>query len=326
MHRKTTLCLAIVWASVFCATAGLAQAPASQIIKKKINAGGPDTLIVMSGNPNGSYLYLAYDMSVVLDDSKLRIIPAIGRGGYQNVKDILQQETIDLAITQSNIMTYLMKTGEFGTDVADRLSYITKLYNEEVHILAGRGIETIADLKGKKCNYSDAGSGTQFTMRRIFELLRITCAEVNLDQGDGYLKVKSGELAATILIAGKPAGSFSKFKLEPGMKLLSVPYTTELEADYFQSALTHDDYPNLIPFGKSIETVAVSSVLTVYNWPRDTERYKRIVKFVDAFFTKYDEFLRQPRHPGWQQVNLAAPLKGWKRFPAAQEWLDRTKP
>ena len=44
----------------------------------------------ISGNPNGTYLYLAYDMSAVLDDGNdLRILPIIGKGGYQNVIDVL---------------------------------------------------------------------------------------------------------------------------------------------------------------------------------------------------------------------------------------------
>ena len=30
-----------------------------------------------------------------------------------------------------------------------------------------------------------------------------------------------------------------------------------------------------------------------------------------------------PFHPKWKEVVLSAPLKGWTRFPAAQDWLDR---
>ena len=67
-----------------------------------------NTVTVISGNPNGTYLYLAYDMSAVLDDgNNLRVLPVIGKGGYQNVMDVLHLRGIDLCITQSNIMTYL---------------------------------------------------------------------------------------------------------------------------------------------------------------------------------------------------------------------------
>ena len=241
-------------------TSGAQRQPISRRLERE--RANENTVTIISGNPNGSYLYLAYDMSAVLDDGdNLRVMPVIGKGGYQNVKDILLLKGIDLGITQSNIMTHFKSTGELGTNIEERLSFITILYNEEVHLLAGSGIETVQDLNGKKCNLSDIGSGTQFSTRLIFGLLGVKCQEVNLGQADAYLKVKSGEIAATIIIAGKPSGAFSKFNLEPGMKLLPIPYTEALENDYFPASLTHKDYPNLIPEGQSIETVAVGAVL-----------------------------------------------------------------
>ena len=283
-----------------------------------------NTVTVISGNPNGTYLYLAYDMSAVLDDgNELRILPVIGKGGYQNVMDVLHLRGVDLCITQSNIMTYLKKTGEMGPNIENRLAFITRLYNEEMHILAGPGIESVKELNGKKVNFSDVGSGTQFSTRLIFELLGIKATEINVGQADGYQMVKSGEIAATVLIAGKPTGSFGKFKLEPGMKLLPVPYTEVLEQDYFPAKLTSDDYPALVPKGSSIETVAVASVLAAYNWPRDTDRYRRVATFIDAFFAKFPEFQKPARHAKWREANINSALKGWKRFPAAEEWLAR---
>ena len=71
-----------------------------------------------------------------------------------------------------------------------------------------------------------------------------------------------------------------------------------------------------------MNTLAVGTVLGAYNWPPKSERYKRIARFVDVFFSKFGEFQKPPRHPKWQEVNLAAELPNWKRFPAAQEWLD----
>src|SRR5262245_62091223 len=247
-----------------------------------------NTVTVISGNPNGTYLYLAYDMSAVLDDGNdLRVLPVIGKGGYQNVIDVLHLRGVDLCITQANIMSYLKKTAEFGAPLNHRLAYIARLYNEEMHVLAGPGITTVKDLNGKKVNFSDVGSGTQFSTRLIFELLGIKAQEINVGQADGYQMVKTGEIAATVLIAGKPTGSFGKFKLEPGMTLLPVPYTEALEQDYLPAKLSSDDYPNLIAKGASIDTVAIPSVLAVYNWQRDTDRYRRVAQFIDAFFTKF---------------------------------------
>ena len=302
------------------------QAPAARhaALTDQLNQ---NTVTVISGNPNGTYLYLAYDMSAVLDDGKeLRVLPVIGKGGYQNMLDVLHLKGVDLGIAQVNIISYLKKTGEFGPNIDARLAYITRLYNEDMHVLAGSGIKSLKDLNGKKVNFSDVGSGTQFSTRLIFELLGIKAEELNMGQADGYQKVKSGEIAATVLIAGKPTGAYSKFKLEPGMSLLPVPYTQALEQDYLPTKLTHEDYPNLIAKDSTVDTVTIPSVLAAYNWPRDTDRYRRVAQFVDAFFSKFAEFQKPPRHPKWKEANLAATLKGWKRFPAAEEWLAKNAP
>jgi TRAP transporter TAXI family solute receptor len=301
----------------------LPQSPAAlrAALTERLNQ---NTVTVVSGNPNGTYLYLAYDLSAVLDDgNELRVLPVIGKGGYQNILDVLHLRGVDLGIAQANIMTYLKKTGEFGPDIDSRLAYITRLYNEEMHVLAGPGISSLKDLSGKKVNFSDIGSGTQFSTRRVFELLDIKAEEVNMGQADGYQKVKSGELAATVLIAGKPTGAFAKFKLEPGMSLLPIPFTRALEQDYLPSKLKHEDYPNLIPKDGHVDTIAIPSVLAVFNWPKDTDRYRRVAKFVDAFFSKFGEFQRPPRHAKWKEANLTATLQGWKRFAAAEEWLAK---
>jgi TRAP transporter TAXI family solute receptor len=283
-----------------------------------------NTVTIISGNPNGTYIYLAFDMSAVLDSgTDLRVLPIIGKGGYQNVMDVLFLRGIDLCITQSNIMTYLKKSGELGPNIDARLAYIAKLYNEEMHILAGPGIRSVQDLNGKRVNLSDVGSGTQFSTRLVFELLGIKVQEVNFDQAEGYQRVKSGDIAATVLIAGKPTGSFGKFKLEPGMTLLPVSYAEALEQDYFPAKLTSEDYPNLIAKGSSVDTIAVGAVLASFNWPQNSDRYRRVSLFVDAFFSKFAEFQQPARHSKWREANLASTLRGWRRLPAAEDWLAK---
>lgn len=294
--------------------------PSQLLLTERINQ---NTVTIISGNPNGAYLFVAYDMSAVLDDGdNLRVLPVVGKGGYQNVKDVLHLKGVDIGLTQSNIMSYLKRTGEFGSNIDQRLTYIAKLHNEQLHILAGKGINSLQDLAGKKVNLSDVGSGTQFSSRLILEIIGLKVEEVNVGQADGYQKVKTGEIAATVLIAGKPTGAFSKFKLEEGMKLLPLPYTDVFGTDYFPDQLTSDDYPLLIAKGETVETISVGAVLAAYNWPKDTDRYRKVAQFVNAFFGKFSEFHKPPRLASWKTMNIAANLNGWKRFPAAQEWLD----
>ena len=56
-----------------------------------------------------------------------------------------------------------------------------------------------------------------------------------------------------------------------------------------------------------------------------SELDNKVAKFVDAFFSKFDELQKPPRHPKWREVNFAATLEGWRRSPAAQAWINRAK-
>lgn len=284
-----------------------------------------NTVTIVSGTPAGTYLAVAYDMAAVLDkDDELRVLPIASRAGVANVRDILYLKGVDMGIVQSDTLTYLKQTGELGANIDQRLVYITKLYNEEMHIVAGPGINSLQDLNGKKVNFSDLGSGTEQSTRIVFDLLGIKAQKVNMGQADALVKVKSGEIAATVFIAGRPAAGVAKLPKDPDLRILPMPYTEALEdASYLPATLTSEDYPNLIPEGEKVDTIAVGAVLAVYNWARNTDRYRRVENFVNALFTKIEEFQKPPRHPKWKEVNLAANLRGWQKFSAAQEVLDR---
>jgi hypothetical protein len=57
----------------------------------KIEAPNDNTVGIISGNPYSAptYLQFAYDMAAVLNDgSNLRIVPVVGMGGVQNIRDV----------------------------------------------------------------------------------------------------------------------------------------------------------------------------------------------------------------------------------------------
>jgi TRAP transporter TAXI family solute receptor len=295
-----------------------------ETIGARINS---NTVSIVSGNLNGTYVSIAYDLSAVLDDGdELRILPIIGKGGGQNIRDVRFLRGVDIGITQSNLLHVFRRSNEIGP-IDEKVLYIARLFNEEMHVVvrAESGITSVEQLTGKKVNFSDIGSGTQLSTRDILERLGIKAIEVNMAQNDAFEALKRGEIAASILIAGKPAGSTSKLKGADGFRILPMPFRKPLQNDYLPTTLTHNDYPNLIEAGRTVDTVAVGAALIAYNWPRATERYRRIAKFVDAFFPRLAEFQKPPRHPKWREANLSATVPGWRRFPAAEEWLERNR-
>ena len=280
-----------------------------------------NTLTVVSSSPNGTYMPVAYDMSAVLDDGdNLRILVVLGKGGGQNIKDVRFLKGVDLGIAASNTLGYYRRTGELG-NIDDKIVYIAKLYNEEIHFIARPEITSIEQLRGKKVNFNFVNSGTQLSARDVFDRLGIKVEETNYGTADAFERMKTGEIAASVLASGKPAPAISAIKAADGFHFLPVPLSKVLINDYLPTTLTHEDYPGLLAPGQTAETIAAGVALIAFNWPKNTDRYRRIAKFVDAFFPRLAEFQKAPRHPKWREANLAAVLPGWKRFEGAEEWL-----
>ncbi len=210
--------------------------------------------------------------------------------------------------------------------IENRLSYITKLYNEEFHLLARSDIKTIADLANQKVNTDLRGGGTDITTTRLFGLLNIPIVTSNDDPEVALDKLRRGQIAAMALVSGRPAPIFRDVIAEKNLHFISIPLNTAITANYVPARLTADDYPVLIQSDHPVDTIAVGAVLVVANLQPDSDRYRNVVNFVDAFFTGFQSLLMPGHDPKWHEVNIAAELPGWRRFPPAADWLQRNAP
>ena len=290
--------------------------------KEKLNA---NTVSIIAGSPKDTYLDITHDLAVVLNNEDLRILPIVGMGGAQNIRDVLYLRGVDMGITSTQMLRYFASTGELSSALDQQITYITRLYPEEMHVVAGPNVKSLQDLNGKKVNFSEVGSSTQITARDVFGLLSINVEEVNMDQEDALGAIKNGEIAATVDFSGKPAGIFAHVQASDNLHLVEVPYTHTLENIYLPGTLEQALYPNLIAAGQKVQTVAVDSVLITNNWGSGGDRYRRVEKFVEALFTHFPDLKKPPRHPKWREVDLGKELPGWQRFQVAQDWLQQAK-
>jgi uncharacterized protein len=258
---------------------------------------------------------------VVEDGDNLRVLPVVGGAAMQNVKDVLFLRSIDMALTTQEALNYLKATGELGPHLDQQVTYIATLFPNPLQILARSGAKSIGDLKGKKVNFNNKGSATAQFVPAIFKTLGVEVQELYMPQGDAMEKLRSGEIDATICSCPTPVPAFVSAKPEWGLRFVTVPYEKSIQASYLPASLSNEDYPALVGKEEAVDTISANTVLISFNWPRDSERYRRTAKFVDAFFSKFNEFHKPPRLPLWKTVNLAATIPGWTRFPAAEEWI-----
>ncbi len=168
--------------------------------QKKVEA-NLSVVMVEGAGSGGTYLPIAEDLQNILDDPEgntLRVIPVIGRGGGQNISDLLFLKGIDIGIAQQEHFAYLKKQDPIlYANIESRINYIAKLYDSEFHLLASKNIRSYKDLEGKKVNLYKRMSAGDIGGRTIFDLIDVHPTFVNTDLKTSIEMLKRGEIAAT---------------------------------------------------------------------------------------------------------------------------------
>lgn len=276
---------------------------------------------IIASGVSSSTAVMAEDLADVVDDGATRrVVPVIGKGSLQDIIDLKSLRGIDLAIVQSDALEFV-KAQRLLPGIENAVSYIAKLSSEEFHLLARGDIKTVAELAGKRVNFGAPTEGTALTGPRLFELLHVKVEATNYNQALALEKLRNGEIAAMAYVVGKPAPFFAGLGGQNGLHLIGLPLRAEITAAYLPARISAEDYPGLLPAHTAVDTVAVGSVLIAANLAPDSERYRNVANFVEVFFTQFARLLEAPHHPKWNEVNLAAELPHWRRFPAAEAWI-----
>jgi uncharacterized protein len=290
--------------------------------QKQVNEGA---LMVLGGYPGTTYSGMAHDIATALGGRDgLRLVAVDAAGGTERLRDLLFLRGIDLALVPANTLVYADEAAIFGPGFRVRLTYLTLLYGEEVHILVGPGTDSFENLRGRKIAVPPEDDNTEFAVRDLLRRLGIKAEVIRVAAPDAIDEVRSGRFAAFVIMGGKPLRFVAGLPKDGGLRLLSLPSNQALGDGYSPADFRSDDYPALIPSGRTIDTVSVSAVLVTNNTPKSDDSNRRITKFVPPFFGALSELTGPQFHPKWGEVNFTATLPGWSRFAAAQEWLDKT--
>jgi len=312
-----------------------AQSYAERYLEEKKEANLNTVTIIASGTKS-PYTRFAEDLQSVLDDletGSLRVLPILGRGGGQNLLDVLFLKGVDMGVMEDDAPAYFERKDPvlFGR-ATERVHYITKLANSEFHLFARKEVTRPEQLRGKKVNGHKRNSSSHIVTETVFKLLGIDVEITHYDADLAMQKLKAGEIDAIVRKAGAPHSAFAPSELDGDDRFHFVPIdesTVGAEAyarlmeKYLPAQLNSEQYPHILNGGETTPTVANSMLLATYAWSEDSDRYRKVANFVRKFFDNIDKLRDGPRHDKWKEINLAATVPGWTRFKAAQEWLDQ---
>jgi uncharacterized protein len=249
------------------------------------------------------------------DIGNVRVLPIAGHGAAVNVRDLIQLRGVDLAVLNSDIFLFLDQTGQ-SPAARNHIRYVTHIYNQKVYLLARKEFNTIKDFRGRKLGVLSSGGGSHTTATTLFGLLNIDVAlhalgsdasldDATLERLDGVLLL-SDELARVRLSA----------QARQGLRVLPIGLTPGMRSAYRPAVIEPQELSG-VSVAANTETIAVSTLLAVYNWTPSQARFADVSKFSTGLFSALPR-LRQNAGSVWRQADINAQIEGWSRHGAAQ--------
>lgn len=225
-----------------------------------------------TGSTGGVYYPLGQEYANIFEDNidtKGLKVSALESGASVENLAAISREDYQLGISQNNTaMDAVEGAGEFEGAAVENVGFMGKLYPEAAQVITreSTGIESVADLKGKRVAIGPPGGGTRQAAKAILSAYGIGEGDYTpLEEGfeDARSKLQDGNADASIEILGVPSASLQELqatakdiKLIPieGKQLKKIVDETQFE----EYELTPEDYDFL---DEPVSTISVFASL-----------------------------------------------------------------
>ena len=261
---KQIAVLSIVAASLALALALSGTGPAT--------AGPTVRLSIATGTTGGVYFPLGGGLASLMSKhlpgvaATAEVTPA----SVDNIR-LLAAKRADLAFVLADTAVDGLKGEEAFKGNPVPIRTLSPLYNNFNHLVTvdGTGINTIADLKGKRVSLGPPGSGTEVTALRILEAAGINpdrdIRKERLSPTASADAIKDKKIDAFFWSGGLPTAAVLDLAVSPGVRIRLVPLDTVLPAMqrkwgnlYFRSVIQKEYYLGL---PADLPTVGVANLM-----------------------------------------------------------------
>ena len=259
------------------------------------------------------WLAAATKIATKLDhENGIRVVPMLGAGGLRALNDLENLSVVDAAIITSDALIYAVQQDILNGQQA-KFSYIARLSAVDVVLIARRDIANVEGLSGKRVATGPAQSAAFATGEMIFNGLNIQFTRVAKQDEAAIDSLNNGEADAALILGT----DISTAALSDGrFHVLKLQIPPQLAKIYQPAILTSRELPGLVVGKQSVETLATSLTLAVFDRPGDLAHAKSLQNFTSMMFK-----LSASDSGG----NLAAAVPGWKRHAESQRVLDQSQ-
>jgi TRAP transporter TAXI family solute receptor len=243
------------------------------------------------------------------------VATAVASNGSVGNVNAINGGALEAGFTQSDV-AYWAQTGTGlweGQPAVEKLRLIANLYPESIHLVtrADAGIESVADLKGKRVSLDEPGSGTLVDAKIILEAYGLSESDVTAE----YLKpdqaadrMRDGAMDAFFFVGGYPAGAIAELASQHDVKLVPIsgPEVEKLLETY--NFFATDNFPAGTYDGQDadVPTISVGAQL-VTSADQSEELIYGITK---ALYNENTQKLFAAGHAKGKQITLDSATQG----------------
>jgi uncharacterized protein len=245
----------------------------------------------------------------------VRVLPIAGHGAVANVRDLLQLRGVDLAVVNSDMLQFLDQTRQYPR-ARSQIRSVTHIYNQKIYLLARQEFKTIESLRGRKLAVPSRGTGSHITAMTLFNLLGIDVMVHALGPGADLDDFSIEKFDGVLLLGDELAHVRLNAQARRDLHVVPIGFVPELRSTYRPAVIEPQELPGL-PIAANTETIAVSTLLAVYNWTSSQPRFADVSSFASGLFAALPR-LRQNAGSIWRQADINSQIPGWPRYSEAQ--------
>lgn len=283
---------------------------------------------LIGGAAIGTYTKLIDDMATVFRafvPDMPNVLPVISTGGLEQIYYAVHLDSISGGL-MSGVVLDVVRRGGWLPELTERLTYVTQLYQEEVHIVTKSSLNSVFDLNGRTVNTGPLNSGTDLIARRLFELLDINPVYDDRPTAVALQGVTHGDPEAVVFIAGKPVVAVQNLKSTDDLRLLHMPWNIGTarhltDSDFRPTFLQRNDYPSLIPPDTKVPTLGSAVYLMTKTASNNAARQRLVSDFTTALLQNLSVLQKESSLTKWRDADLIARLPHFRRAPEVAAWF-----
>lgn len=224
-----------------------------------------------AGGTGGTYYPLSNEIKKIVEDNTEYKLQVQSTGASVENVGSLKGGSANFALIQNDV-AYFAKNGSgieaFKGEPVENLRGVATLYPETIHLvtLAETGITSLQDLKGKRVNTGDLGSGTQVDALKILNAVGITTddfEEQNTSFSRASEQLKNGDVDATFTVGGWPVGAIADLATTEDIRIVPIDGEQREKIKDAASFFADDEIPAGTYDGvnEAVPTVAVQAMI-----------------------------------------------------------------